>query len=139
MTTYEQRRDRREKAPFAQKSGRTDLITRQEAADIMGMSLRSVTRFATLGYLTKFRDARGQIRFAPEQVRAMGYFEAEPKPGRPGKESRDKPIRPEGYSQKARKNECGKFHPSDDVTRWCTLDEDHSSDHWDGTDSWPPG
>lgn len=83
MTTYEQRRDRREKAPFAQKSGRTDLITRQEAADIMGMSLRSVTRFATLGYLTKFRDARGQIRFAPEQVRAMGYMEAETKPGRP--------------------------------------------------------
>lgn len=83
MTTYKERRDRREKAPFAVASGRTDLVTRQEAARILNMSVRSITRFATNGYLTKFRDARGQIRFAPEQVEAMGYMEAETKPGRP--------------------------------------------------------
>jgi hypothetical protein len=123
MTIYETRRDRREKAPVSTFTRREDLLTRQEAAALAGVSVRSITRYATEGYLTKFRDARGRIGFAPEQVRAMGYFEAEPKPGRPPKV----------------KEVCEQMHPDGTEAKWCILDPDHSGDHSDGTDSWPPG
>ena len=83
MTIYEKRRKRRKKAHVDTTDGRTDLITRQEAAAALGMSIRTISRYAALGYLLKFSDARGQILYAPEQVKAMGYFEAETKPGRP--------------------------------------------------------
>lgn len=80
--TYEQRNKRRENAPVDTTGGRTDLVTRKEAAAIMDLSIRSVSRYAELGYLTKFTDARGRVFFAPEQCRAMGYAEAEERPGR---------------------------------------------------------
>lgn len=80
--TYEQRKRRRETAHVDTTGGRTDLVTRKEAAEIMGMSIRSVSRYAELEYLTKFTDARGRVFFAPEQCRAMGYAEAETRPGR---------------------------------------------------------
>lgn len=122
MTIYEARKDRREKAPVSTFTRRTDLITRQEAAKLAGVSVRSITRYASEGYLTKFRDARGRIGFAPEQVRAMGYYEAEPKPGRPPKERVE--------------TECKQGGP---LGTHCTLDPDHSGYHSDGTDTWPPG
>lgn len=125
MTIYEARKDRREKAPVSTFTRRTDLITRQEAAQLAGVSVRSITRYASEGYLTKFRDARGRIGFAPEQVRAMGYFEAEPKPGRPPKEKTE--------------TECGRKNKAVLSETHCTLDPDHSGDHSDGTDTWPPG
>jgi hypothetical protein len=53
----------------------------------------------------------------------MGYFEAEPKPGRPPKV----------------KVVCERMHPDGTEAKWCTLDPDHSGDHSDGTDTWPPG
>lgn len=83
MTIYQERHSRREKAPVDTTNGRTDLITRQWAAQLLGMSIRTISRYAANGYLTKFTDARGRVLYAPEQVKAMGYFEAETKPGRP--------------------------------------------------------
>ena len=55
-----------------------DLITMTEAADLAGVSYRTVSRWVKLGYLTKHTDARGRVRVSGAAVKAMGAFQKEP-------------------------------------------------------------
>lgn len=79
--TKEDLTDKRQRPPYAvDYDGRvqeSDLITRTEAAELMGVSSRTVTRYALNGYLTKYTDSRGRIRFSRIEAGAMNRFEPE--------------------------------------------------------------
>lgn len=52
-----------------------DMIDRERVAEICGVTVRTVTRWATLGYLTKYEDSRGRVAYARVQAEAMNRFE----------------------------------------------------------------
>lgn len=52
-----------------------DLVTREEVAEICGVTIRTVTRWVGLGYLTRYEDARGRVAYARVQAEAMNRFE----------------------------------------------------------------
>lgn len=47
------------------------LVTRTEAAEIAGVEPRTVTRWAARGRMTKYENARGQVRFDPAEAERM--------------------------------------------------------------------
>lgn len=57
------------------------LVGREEAAKLAGVSQRTITRWVSEGYLTKYVDNRGRARFDPRQAKAMNTFEPEPESG----------------------------------------------------------
>lgn len=72
--------DRRQKYPYpvtAAPDDRIDFCSREEAATTAGVTVRTITRWARLGYLTKFTDSRGRVRFSRHQVKMMNEFEPE--------------------------------------------------------------
>lgn len=52
-----------------------DLVTREEVAEICGVTVRTVTRWVGLGYLTRYEDSRGRVAYARVQAEAMNRFE----------------------------------------------------------------
>jgi hypothetical protein len=71
--------DGRRRAPFPQKKLKSDvkdLVERAEAAQLAGVTERTITRWASLGYLTKYENARGCVAFSRRQVKAMNRYEA---------------------------------------------------------------
>lgn len=55
-----------------------DLITMKEAAELAGVSYRTISRWVQLGYLTRKTAPRGQVRLSRKAVVAMNTFEDEP-------------------------------------------------------------
>lgn len=75
--------DKRQRPPYAVKQGTvpdTEMLTRADAAELMGVSTRTITRYASDGYLTKYTDARGRVRFSRKEVLGMNRFERESPP-----------------------------------------------------------
>lgn len=62
----------------AMAKNKEDLITMKEAAELAGVSYRTVSRWVKLGYLTRHADARGRVRVSSAAVKAMGAFQKEP-------------------------------------------------------------
>ena len=50
-------------------------VTREEVAQICGVTIRTVTRWVGLGYLTRYEDSRGRVAYARVQAEAMNRFE----------------------------------------------------------------
>lgn len=57
------------------------LVTKQEAAEIIGVSVRMVSRYTALRYLEVRKDARGHVRYLEAQCRAMNVFTPSPAGG----------------------------------------------------------
>lgn len=76
--TKKQIRDRRIRGiePATAPAG-MELVGREEAAQLAGVSQRTITRWVDEGYLTKYLDNRGRARFDPRQAVAMNTFEPE--------------------------------------------------------------
>lgn len=66
---------RRTGAPVIPAPEGVEMVTREEVAEICGVTPRTVTRWATQGYLTKYEDARGRVAYAKVQAEAMNRFE----------------------------------------------------------------
>lgn len=52
-----------------------ELVTREEVAEICGVTIRTVSRWVALGYLTRYEDSRGRVAYAKVQAEAMNTFE----------------------------------------------------------------
>lgn len=52
-----------------------EMVDRERVAEICGVTPRTVTRWASEGYLTKYEDARGRVAYARVQAEAMNRFE----------------------------------------------------------------
>lgn len=50
------------------------LVTREKAAEILSVSVRTVTRYQKNGYLTTYRDDRGRVRFNEAELKEMVKF-----------------------------------------------------------------
>ena len=59
------------------------LVSRGRAAQIANVTERTITRWADRGYLTKYLDGRGRIRFSHVQVSELGDPEADQTPPAP--------------------------------------------------------
>ena len=68
-------RDLRRGAPVIAAPAGADLVTREEVAQICGVTIRTVTRWVGLGYLTRYEDSRGRVAYARVQAEAMNRFE----------------------------------------------------------------
>lgn len=73
--------DRRRRGEVTLAPGTLDTVTRAEAASVCGVDPRTISRWAQLGYLTKYEDARGRVAYARSQVEAMNRFEPEERDG----------------------------------------------------------
>lgn len=51
------------------------MVTREEVAVICSVSIRTVSRWTALGYLTLYEDSRGRVAYARVQAEAMNLFE----------------------------------------------------------------
>lgn len=67
--------DRRRRGEVKLAPDSMDTVTRREAALVCGVDPRTISRWAALGYLTKYEDARGRVAYARVQVEAMNTFE----------------------------------------------------------------
>lgn len=47
------------------------LVTRERAAEIAGVTVRTWTRWAGRGLVTKYLDARARVRFSSQEARRM--------------------------------------------------------------------
>lgn len=52
-----------------------DMVTREEVAEICSVTIRTVSRWVALGYLTRYEDSRGRVAYARVQAEAMNRFE----------------------------------------------------------------
>ncbi|HEX5705643.1 MAG TPA: hypothetical protein VFX97_20760 [Pyrinomonadaceae bacterium] len=52
-----------------------EVVSRAEAARICGVDPRTIGRWAALGYITKYEDARGRVAFSLVQIKAMNVYE----------------------------------------------------------------
>lgn len=68
-------RRRRPDSPVIAPPAGADLVTREEVAEICGVTIRTVTRWVGLGYLTRYEDSRGRVAYARVQAEAMNKFE----------------------------------------------------------------
>lgn len=68
-------RDLRRGVPVIAAPAGADLVTREEVAQICGVTIRTVTRWVGLGYLTRYEDSRGRVAYARVQAEAMNRFE----------------------------------------------------------------
>lgn len=69
-------RDRRRTVgPVAPAPDGAELVTRDQVAAICGVTIRTVTRWVGLGYLTRYEDSRGRVAYARVQAEAMNRFE----------------------------------------------------------------
>ena len=68
-------RRRRPDSPVIAAPAGADLVTREEVAQICGVTIRTVTRWVGLGYLTRYEDSRGRVAYARVQAEAMNRFE----------------------------------------------------------------
>lgn len=71
--------DKRMKPPYpvtAHPKDKIKFVGREEAAGLASVTVRTITRWARDGYLTKFTDSRGRVRFSEHQVKAMNSFQA---------------------------------------------------------------
>lgn len=46
-------------------------LTRAQAAELLGVAERTITRYVTYGYLTKYCNRRMQVVFSRKEVRSM--------------------------------------------------------------------
>lgn len=51
------------------------MVTREEVAEICSVTIRTVSRWVALGYLTRYEDSRGRVAYARVQAEAMNRFE----------------------------------------------------------------
>lgn len=69
------------------KTQEDDMITKEEAAGVIGVSVRMVSRYVLEGYLTVYRNGKGgmdgkrAVRFSRRECTAMNDFEPAPYPG----------------------------------------------------------
>ena len=66
---------RRTVGPVAPAPAGAEMVTRGEVAEICNVTIRTVTRWAGLGYLTRYEDSRGRVAYARVQAEAMNRFE----------------------------------------------------------------
>lgn len=66
---------RRTGTPVIPAPAGVEMVSREEVAEICGVTPRTVTRWASLDYLTKYEDARGRVAYAKVQAEAMNRFE----------------------------------------------------------------
>lgn len=52
-------------------------VSRKEAAELLGVTVRTIDRYSAAGYITRHQDARGRIAFNKAEVLAMNKFEPE--------------------------------------------------------------
>lgn len=67
--------DRRRRGEIKVAPDSLETVTRAEAARVCGVDPRTISRWASLGYITKYEDARGRVSYARVQVEAMNTFE----------------------------------------------------------------
>lgn len=52
-----------------------EMVTREQVAQLCGVTIRTVSRWAAQGYLTRYEDSRGRVAYARVQAEAMNRFE----------------------------------------------------------------
>lgn len=57
------------------------LVGRDEAAEIGGVSTRTITRYVKTGLLTPYRDVPGRVRFSEAQVREVFRYDPDHRAG----------------------------------------------------------
>lgn len=62
-------------APVVPAPEGAETISREEVAELCGVSIRTVSRWSDLGYLTRYEDSRGRVAYAKVQAEAMNRFE----------------------------------------------------------------
>lgn len=48
-----------------------ELVSRRTAAELAGVSQRTITRWADSGYLVKYLSGRGSVRFSKKQAESL--------------------------------------------------------------------
>lgn len=87
MTTYNTTDGRwRGRPPQRPPSGMV-LVSRERAAQIAGVTPRTITRWADRAYVTKYLDGRGRIRFSHAEVSALRDTDPETDPPEPAPET----------------------------------------------------
>lgn len=63
------------------KEKKVKLVGREEAAELGGVTTRTITRYVKAGLLTPYRDVPGRVRFSEAQVREVFRYDPDPQPG----------------------------------------------------------